>query len=148
VLSNHPELLVRLRQEPTLIPRFVEEVLRSESPVQGVLRVTREEATLGGMRLPQGARVLMLLGSANRDEAHFPEPDRFSLERSGGSPPLAFGQGIHFCLGAQLARLETRLALETLLPQCSKLAPGAEPLDWNMSITVRGPTRLPLEVVS
>ncbi len=147
VLSTHPELLVRLRQDPPLIPRFVEEVLRYESPVQGVLRVTRAETTLGGVRLPQGARVLMLLGSANRDEAHFPEPDRFSLERSGGAPNLAFGQGIHFCLGAQLARLDTRLALETLLPQCSKLVPGVEPLDWNMSITVRGPSRLTLEAI-
>ena len=142
-LSLQPELMPRLRETPALLPRFVDEVLRHEPPAQGVVRLTTDEVELGGVRLARGSRLLLLMGSANRDESRFPEPDRFDLERP--SPQnLPFGQGIHFCLGAQLARLEARLALEALLSRFTRLAPGREPVQWNTSLIVRGPARLPL----
>jgi cytochrome P450 len=118
-------------------------MLRYEPPVHGVFRMTTQEVELGGVRLPRGARMLLLLCSANRDEAQFPEPDRFDLER-GGPQNLPFGHGIHFCLGAQLARLEGRLALEALVSRFARLEAGDAPVRWNTSLVVRGPTALPL----
>jgi len=104
---------------------------------------TLHQSQLGGTRVPKGARVLVLMGSANRDEAHFPDPDRFDLERP-GPQNLPFGHGIHFCLGSQLARLEARLAVEALLARFSRLTPGDGPVRWNASLIVRGPAKLPL----
>jgi cytochrome P450 len=141
-LRDEPALMARLRAEPALVPRFLEEMLRHEPPVHGVMRLTTEEVELGGTRLPKGARLVLLLCSANRDEAHFPEADRFDLER-GGPQNLPFGHGIHFCLGAPLARLEARLALEALLARCARLEPGEGPVRWNTSWVVRGPLSLP-----
>jgi cytochrome P450 len=93
--------------------------------------------------VPRGERLLLLMASANRDEARFLEPDRFDLERP-GSQQLPFGHGAHFCLGAQLARMEARLALEALLARFARLTPGDEPARWNISLVMRGPIWLPL----
>jgi len=142
-LSEDPALMARLRADPSLIPRFVEEMLRYEPPVHGAFRMTTEEVELGGVRLPKGARLLVVLCSANRDEAQFPDPDRFDLER-GGPQNLPFGHGIHYCLGAQLARMEGRLATEALVSRFSRLSPGEGPIRWNSSLVVRGPLSLPL----
>jgi cytochrome P450 len=140
---DDPELMARLRADRSLIPRFVEEVLRYESPLHGAFRLTTEEVELGGVRVPKGARLLLVLGSANRDEAQFPNPDRFDLER-GGPQNLPFGHGIHFCLGAQLARVEGRLAIEALVNRFTRLTPGDAPVKWNTSFVVRGPLSLPI----
>ncbi len=142
-LHLQPELMTQLREQPLLIPRFIEEVLRHEPPVHGMIRLASEEVELGGTRVPKGARVLILMGSANRDEGHFPHPDRFDLDRP-GPQNLPFGHGILFCLGSQLARLEARLAVEALLARFPRLTAGDGPVQWNSSLIVRGPAKLPL----
>jgi len=142
-LRLQPELMTLLREQPALVPRFIEETLRHEPPAQGVMRLTSEETELGGVRLPRGVRLLLLMGSATRDEAYCADPDRFDPHRA--SPQnLPFGHGIHFCLGSQLARLEARLSLEALLTRFTRLSAGTRPIQWNTSLIVRGPTRLPL----
>jgi cytochrome P450 len=145
LLADHPELLERLRAEPALVPSFIEEVLRYESPAQSTFRLTLEEVELGGVRLPQHSVLILLLGSASRDDAYVPEGDRFLLERPQRGN-LAFGHGVHFCLGAALSRLEARVALEALLPRIRSLSRGPEPLQWAPSIQLRGLTRLHVEV--
>jgi len=145
MLAREPELLARLRADRSLIPRFIEEVLRYEPPIQASLRLCTEEAVVGGVSLPKGSLLYVLLGSALRDETQFADADRFDLDRT-GTENLAFGHGIHFCLGAQLARLEARVALEVLLARVGGLSLRASPLEWMPSVTVRGLKALPLEV--
>lgn len=142
-LADHPDVMQRLRADNTLIPRFVEEVLRHESPSQSTMRVTTAETELGGVRLPAGSVLMVLKGSANRDETYFPEPDRFDLDRP-NTRSLIFGHGIHFCLGAQLARLEAKIALETLLAHCGRLERKPGPVQWGLAVTTRGPAVLPV----
>jgi cytochrome P450 len=143
VLLERPELLARLRADPARIPSFIEEVLRYEPPSQSLPRMTTQEVELRGVRLPKGTPVLLLLGSASRDEAYFPNPDHFDLDRP-GPQNLPFGHGIHFCLGAQLARMEGRLALEALLQRCSRLERAPGPITWHRSMVIRAPASLPL----
>jgi cytochrome P450 len=143
VLQERPELLARLRADRSLIPAFIEEVLRYEPPTHSLPRIITQDAELGGVRLPKGARLLILLASASRDEAHFPDAERFDMDRR-GPQNLPFGHGIHFCLGAPLARMEGRLALEALLHRCGRLEHGPEPLTWYRSMTIRGPASLSL----
>ncbi len=143
-LRDKPELMDRLRAEPALIPRFIEEMLRYEPPVHGLFRLTASEVELGGVKLPKGTRLLLVLCSANRDEKQFQDPDRIDLDRD--AQALPFGHGIHFCLGAPLARLEARLALEALVSRSSRLTPAEGTVQWNSSFVVRGPTALPLVV--
>ena len=141
-LRDDPELLARLRATPALLPAFVDEMLRFQPSVHGLMRQAMEETELGGVRVPAGARLLLLLASGCRDEAQFPNADRIDLER--GQVNLPFGYGIHFCLGAFLARLEARVALETLLARCARFTPGDAPVKWGVSLVVRGPLELPL----
>ncbi|WP_437972039.1 cytochrome P450 [Sorangium sp. So ce260] len=141
-LIAHPEVLDRLRAEPALIPRFVDEVLRYEPPVRSVYRIATADTELGGVRLTKGAKVLVMIGSASRDEAHFPDAHRFDIDRVGVTH-LPFGHGIHFCLGAPLARLEARLMLTALLPRVRRLSPAGPPA-WRKALSVRGVTSLPL----
>jgi cytochrome P450 len=145
MLMAHPEVLARVRADPSLIPNLVEEVLRYEPPVHGIMRSTTVEMELGGVKLPAGAWLLVLLGSANRDEERFPAADRFDIDRP-GPHNLPFGHGVHFCLGALLARMEARLALEALLPRIRAIEPRG-PVVWNLSLSVRGPRVLPVELV-
>ena len=98
---------------------------------------------LGGVHLPAGSRLLVLLGSASHDDAQYPEGDRFDMDRP-GPQNLPFGHGAHFCLGAQLARMEGRLALEALLDRCGRLERGPEPMTWHRTLVVRGPATLPI----
>lgn len=128
-LAANPEEQERLRTKPDLIPDFVEEVLRRDSPVLGIPRIATKPTRVGGVDIPQGARLLILFGSANRDNDMFGEPDDFNLTRDNVRSHLAFGQGIHFCVGAPLARAELRIGFEQLLARLGPftLATGYEP---------------------
>lgn len=145
VLADRPELIARMRAEPASIPSFVEEALRFDPPVHGTMRITVAEAEVGGVRLPPGSPVLTLLGSANRDESQFEDPDRFDMDRK-QKASIAFGHGVHFCLGAALARAEARIALEELVPHIQNIRITREPT-WNLSMTVRGPTSCWMELL-
>jgi cytochrome P450 len=117
-LAQDNTLQQTLRESPGLIPNFVEEVVRLESPFKGHYRVVLHPTILGGRQLPKNARVLLMWAAANRDPAVFTDPDKLDLAREKPRDHLAFGQGLHFCVGARLARMETRVILEELL-QCS-----------------------------
>jgi cytochrome P450 len=143
-LLDHRDQLARLQADPALVPSGVEEVLRYDGPVQAIARFTVNDAEVGGQRLAAGQRILAWTASANRDEAVFAAPDRFDVERH-PNPHLAFGAGIHFCLGAPLARLEARVALSILLRRLEGIerAESAAP-ELTTSTFLRGVTRLPL----
>ncbi|GHG66483.1 cytochrome P450 [Comamonas sp. KCTC 72670] len=145
VLAMHPELFARMRETPSLIPRFIEETLRFEPTATATLRTCTEDTTVAGVHLPRGSTVLVSLASAARDENHFPDGDSFILERE-GSPSLSFGHGSHFCLGSMLARMEARVALEALVAKVHRLELRTEQVDWTPSLTVRGPQTLPVEI--
>jgi cytochrome P450 len=146
ILMEHPDVLRRLKADRSLIPQFVEEVLRYDSPAHGAARMTTAEVEVAGVKLPAQTPVVVLLASACRDERYFPEPDRFDLDRKVTNHITSFGYGPHFCLGAHLARLEGKLALEALLPRIAGLSRGEGTVEWNTSMIVRGPTRLPVRV--
>jgi cytochrome P450 len=142
-LLDHPEQLARVAADPALIPSLIEEVLRYDAPIQLVFRNALADVQIGGVTIPEGATVAPLIGSANRDERRFPDPDRFEVARN-PQGHLGFGFGTHFCLGASLARLEARVALEALVPELvdmRRAEPRAPHID---SFLVRGPSRLPL----
>jgi cytochrome P450 len=144
--TERPDDIGRLRADPSLIPAYVEESLRREPPVHGAPRITSVDTVLAGVAIPAGSLVLPLIGSANRDTTRFTDPDRFDPAR-GGQNSIAFGHGVHHCLGAGLARLELRIALEEL---CSRFRgferlPGEIP--WNIAVHVRGPLALPIRVL-
>jgi cytochrome P450 len=136
------EALERVRAQPALLPAVVDEALRHDAPVQSVLRRTTADVELAGQRIPAGATVLLLLGSANRDERVFPDAQRFRLDR-GELKHLAFGLGPHYCLGATLARMEAGAALAALLalPRPRLARPDVELVD---SFVLRGPRALEL----
>jgi cytochrome P450 len=113
-LANHPSERAKLVAEPARMSEAVEELLRFESPIQWLTRTTTAPVRLHGCEIPQGGRIVMLFGSANRDERRWQDPDELDLFRS-PERHLVFGDGIHFCVGAPLARLEGRLALEAVL---------------------------------
>jgi cytochrome P450 len=142
-LLDHPEAMEQLAADPSLVPAALEETLRFDAPVQVVFRNTTEEVELSGVRIPRGAYVAPFLGSANRDERRFPDADRLDLERDSRGH-VGFGFGQHFCLGASLARLEARVALEALAPELPKLARTGERPPRIDSFLVRGASRLEL----
>ncbi len=113
-LARHPDVRRLLSGDPTIMPGAIEELLRYDAPVQSVSRVTTEDVHVQGSVIPEGARVLILYGSANRDEERWEDPDRLDVHRE-RKRNLAFGEGIHHCLGSALARLEGRIVLEELL---------------------------------
>lgn len=144
-LIAHPAELARVQRDPSLIPALVEEALRFDGPIQFLVRQATQDVELAGVRIPAGAAVMPLIGSANRDDAVFPDPDHFDVSRN-TQGHLGLGVGIHFCLGASLARLEARVALEELLARFARferLEPRVEYID---SFLVRGPKHLPLRV--
>ena len=126
LLIDHPELLRELRAEPALLRNFVEEALRLESPSQGFFRYALQDSELHGVKIPKGSMVHLRFAAANRDPEQFPDPDRLDLRRPNPGAHLAFGQGVHHCLGAPLARLELNLAFRALLERFEgfRLAPG------------------------
>ncbi|NVI98483.1 cytochrome P450 [Myxococcus sp. AM009] len=138
LLLEHPEQLRALRDDPSLIAGAVEEAVRMTSPVHAMFRTALEAVELGGVPIPKGAHIRIVYASANRDEARFHEPERFDVRRPDVKKHLAFGQGLHFCIGAPLARLETRLALGALLRSLPRLrlVPGQTP-GFLRSVTVK-----------
>ncbi len=145
-LLEHPEQLERLRHNPAILKTAVEELLRYASPVETATeRYAREEIVLHSVTLAKGELVLAVLASANRDEAQFVHPNELELART-PNKHLAFGQGIHFCLGAPLARLEGQLAISTLLRRLPELQLGVAPekLSWRPTFVVRGLESLPV----
>jgi cytochrome P450 len=145
-LLTHPEQLALVRADPSLIPAAVEEVLRYEGPVERTLnRWAAEDVELGGRTIRRGELVIGILGAADRDPERFPEPDRLDVTRA-DTRHLAFGRGSHFCLGAPLARLETEIAIETLLRRLPglRLAAGPAELDWRATPGFRRLERLPV----
>jgi cytochrome P450 len=142
-LQAHPADLAGIRRERVLIPRLIEEMLRYDSPVQIVFRRTTEAVELSGQTIPPNAVVFVLIGSANRDERKFADPDRFDLSRD-ASEHLAFGFGTHFCLGAQLARLEAKVALEEFFASCPPFTVDLHRVERIKSVLLRGIKHLPI----
>lgn len=142
-LYDHPSQLEKLIANPGGIEAALEETLRFDGPVQMVFRQTTRETRIRGVRIGPGERVAAILGSANRDERQFPEPDVYDIERH-PQGHLAFGFGKHFCLGSALARLEARCALEALLPMFSQMERMDSSRERVDSFLVRGPRRIQL----
>jgi len=144
-LFRHPSQLQHLKAEPALLPKAVEECLRFDGSVQIAARVALATAELHGVPIAKGDTVYLALGAANRDPAVFDEPDSFRIDRPETTPkPLSFGGGIHYCLGARLARIELETALGTLLRRLPGLSIGnLDSLQWKPTFTVRGLRSLP-----
>jgi cytochrome P450 len=141
-LLDHPDQLTRVAADPSLVPSLIEETLRYDAPIQLVFRTVTRDTEIAGTPIPEGAWVAPILGSANRDERRFEDPDHFDVGRN-PQGHLGFGFGKHFCLGASLARLEARAALEALTPRLAGLRKAAAPERID-SFLVRGPRRLEL----
>ncbi|WP_027661160.1 cytochrome P450 [Salinispora fenicalii] len=140
VLLAHPEVAAALANDPELAAGAVDEILRLQTPVHLLARTAPRDTVLGGVSIPQGQNVLLLIAAANRDPAHFPEPDRFDPRRP-GPPSLAFGLGLHYCLGAAVSRLEGRLALPRLLSRFPRLRILEQPV-YSGSLFLRGIDKL------
>jgi pimeloyl-[acyl-carrier protein] synthase len=144
-LLRHPDELHRLRQTPALIASAVEELLRYDGPVQRTARVASDDATIGGRTIRKGDMVMPFIGAADRDPAQFPDPDRLDLAR-GDNRHIAFGWGIHFCLGAPLARVEGQIAIDTLVRRLPRLELATESPEYRQSLTLRGLKTLPVKL--
>jgi cytochrome P450 len=145
-LLRHPGELARLRREPHLVPSAIEEMLRHQSPVQHFRRTTTRDTTLGGRPLVAGQKVVMFYTSANRDEARFAEPDRFDVGRTPNEHVAFGGGGTHYCLGANLARLEIRAMFDEVLTRLDAIE-VAGPVTWLPSTFINGPRRMPVRFV-
>ena len=141
---ENPDQLARLRAAPDLLPSAIEEVLRYRSPVQWMPRATRRDVEMHGQVIPAGKLVLPMIGSANRDPKQFRDAGRFDITRD-PNPHIAFGHGIHACLGAPLARLEARIALADFLERVKGFELASdEPWEPRKALHVHGPSRLPI----
>jgi cytochrome P450 len=150
-LIRHPEELARLRAEPMLIESAVEECLRYSGPIVATVRVVHEDAAFGEYVIPTDTEVVAILAAGNRDPEHYDDPERFDVARFSadrGTPPhLSFGGGAHFCLGAHLARLESQIAIGTLVRRLDGLALVNETTEWGRSL-FRVPARIPVTFTS
>jgi cytochrome P450 PksS len=149
-LLEHPDQMEKLREDPELIKPGVEELLRHSGPLETATeRFTREAVTVANVTIPRGELVYAVLASANRDERQFPNPDAIDITRE-PNRHLAFGLGIHYCLGAPLARLEAQIAFDTLLRRVSglRLAVAPEALRWRRGLVLRGLEALPVQLSS
>ena len=146
-LGRHPDQLDALKRNPAMLPRAIEEMLRYDGPVQSTVRFTKEPVQLGGTEIPAGAFALMIVAAANRDPAQFKDPEKFDITRD-PNDHVAFGEGIHFCIGAPLARMEARVAFEAMLerfPQL-RLKDAAMKPTYKGSYFLRGLESLPLAI--
>jgi cytochrome P450 family 144 len=147
LLAERPDLQDHLRGNPGLIPRFVEEAVRLESPFRYQMRSVARDTTLGGVSLPADATLLLLFGAANRDAAEFDRPDELDLRRRQPRQHLAFGRGIHYCVGAPLARVEARIVLSVLLDRTASVTLDPDhPPRWVQSLMVRRHEELPIRL--
>ncbi len=143
-LLRHPDMLARLRQQPDLIESAVEEILRYDGTTQRHMRVAAEDVEIGAHLIGKHQLVFAMSGAANRDPAQFPDPDRFDITRR-NNRHVTFGHGIHFCVGAPLARLETKIAINTILRRLPRLQLATEELKWHQHIGLRGLKTLPVQ---
>jgi cytochrome P450 len=142
-LLRNPEQMELLRTDPALLPGAVNELLRYDSPVQITSRTAKEDLYLQGVEIKAGQRVVFSLGAANHDPAQFANPDILDIRRS-ENRLMSFGQGIHFCLGAQLARVEAEIAFGSFLQRCVNPRLDGETVEWFPSRAFRGLVALPL----
>jgi cytochrome P450 len=145
VLAEQPKLAEELRNDPTMIPNFVEECLRLESPIKGSFRLALRDTKLAGVDIPQGSVVMAVIGAANRDPKTFEDPERFDARRPNAKRNVAFGHGEHFCPGASLARTEARISFTRLLERLDDIRlidPSA--LSYTKTFIIRGLDRLPI----
>ena len=145
LLDRHPDQRADVAADPSLIPNTIEELLRYEAPSPVQSRWVARDVELHGTTIPKGARISMLNGSADRDERHFPDPDRFDIHRD-IDRQLAFGYGAHFCIGAAVARLEGRVALDETLKRYPTREIDESRLERIHTSTVRGYTSVPMRV--
>jgi cytochrome P450 len=136
-LFRHPDQMARLRENPTLLPSAIDEMLRYDAPLQLFHRYVFEDMEYGGYELRRGEQIGLLYGSANRDSQAFDRPDEFDVARA-PNRHLAFGAGVHFCLGAQLARLELEVLFGTLLSRLPMLRLDGEPPRYRPGLVFRG----------
>jgi cytochrome P450 len=148
MLAEDQALQRTLRREPERIPQFVEECLRLEAPVQGLVRTTTSDTVLAGVAIPKGKTIFLLYASANRDEDKFPNPGCVDLSRKNAADHLAFGSGRHHCVGSELARVEMRVAFERFLHHFGhfELAMPREALQLIPMFTTRGYNEIRLRV--
>jgi cytochrome P450 len=147
LLIRHPDQLAALRADPTLIEPAVEEILRYDGPAEtSLLRVALADVEVGGVRIQKGEAVIAVTGSANFDEAEFADPATFDITRK-HNPHMGFGHGIHFCIGAPLARIEGQVALPALFDRFPglRLAVPQEDIVWRPPLSIRGPAAVPVE---
>src|SRR5215469_9454406 len=140
-LLRHPDVLARLRRDPNMVIRTVEEVLRYEPPVHIRNRTTLADINIAGVNIPKGATVVLLLASGSRDPARFPDPDCFDPDRT-DNEHFGFGRGIHYCVGAPLARMETQIALNALVRRLVNPRLVADPPPYRELASLRGPQHL------
>jgi cytochrome P450 len=145
LLSEHPDQRQEIVSDPALIPGAIEEALRYEAPSPVQARYVAHDVECRGEMIPEGSIMLLLNGSANRDERHFPDGERFDIHRRG--PHLSFGQGLHFCLGSALARMQARVALEEVLKRWPDWDVDYENARMAHTSSVRGWAKLPVVVV-
>ncbi|TEA04045.1 cytochrome P450 [Mycobacteroides salmoniphilum] len=146
ILGENPELQQRIRDDRALLPTFLEEALRLESPFRGHHRHVVADTSLGGIKLPAGSHLTLMWGAANRDPAIFEDPDTLRLDRPSPRSHITFGKGLHFCVGAALARLEARTAINLLLDRTREFAIKPGGAQWVPSIMVRRHHKLELEL--
>jgi len=146
-LLQHPEQARLLREDPGLAPVAVEEILRYDGPAKAVVRVAAEDLDLLGRRIAAGDRVFLLPAAANRDPAVFERPNELDITRH-PNPHLGFGAGMHYCLGASLARLEGTVAIPRILERFPQLRLTDQPLTWKPVLLTRGLDTLPVQVAS
>ena len=148
LLANHPDQWRSLQQDPSRAPNVIEEALRLSTPTQGMFRIATRDHELDGVHVPKGARLVIVFASANRDEAFYADPDAFDPDRPGLRDHLAFGKGIHFCIGAALSRLEGRVALEELAGRLDSFTLAeSNGFEYFPSFLLRGLTRLDVDIV-
>lgn len=145
LFAHHPEQWDELRADRSLIPAAVNEVLRLHAPVQYFTRHVTEDVDVAGVALGAGTKVLVMYGSANRDERRFPDPDRFDIHRRADGQ-LAFGRGVHLCAGIHLARLEAHALLNGLADRVVRFELAGDP-HWTLNNTLHGLRRLPVRIV-
>jgi cytochrome P450 len=146
LFAESPDQWQKVKRDPGLIPNAVEEILRHATPTSNMWRVCKQDTELGGVDIPKGSMVMIRYAAANRDESVFEDPDRFDIERANASAQIAFGYGIHYCLGAQLAKSELVKSIEGLSERLGaiRIDPDAPPLRHNPNILLRGLEALPL----